>query len=223
MTLMVRADVASVSVPAASGGCGEAHIRPVTEGVAVHRNEDGSNAVWPLTCPLCESTDSPQGLRADIKRSGMKKIRTINSDAGMKAADRYLGLFGQNEDMVPETPDEEKARERREQETAKNQAQKSVRAEEKNADALAQIGQAISALAEQGSGNNVIVQALLKALAVKSDEPQASLEQSYDPDLIHVSHAGSYTCQDCGETFPRKSNKGYAPKRCPDCKAKAAA
>jgi rubrerythrin len=200
MTLYARADVMHVSVPLANGGCGEPHSRPVHHGAP---DKD-----WGLTCPKCETF-----LKQDVERSGAKKIRTVNSDNGLKLAERYLGLWGTRVEMVPETYDQEIDREHNEQETARNQASNST-------EAFRQIGDAITSLASQGQGNTALVQALAKALAGASPEPEAPVAEPEPAAPVPLPVA---ECQECGDVFTRTSNKGPAPKRCPACKSKAAA
>src|SRR5580692_7303264 len=103
MTLGAREDVSYVLVPAGSGGCGEAHTRPVVSGAP--------SKTFRLDCQGCENF-----LRADIARSGgNKKVRTINGDTGLALKDRYLGLWGASPDTIPESPDAELRREHDEQ------------------------------------------------------------------------------------------------------------
>src|SRR6185437_16681414 len=54
MTLYARSDLASISIPATSGGCNSTHSRPVVKGAPAK--------VWKLECPPCESV-----LRGDAK------------------------------------------------------------------------------------------------------------------------------------------------------------
>lgn len=213
MTLYVRADVASVSLPATSGGCGKAHTRPVVNGAPVHVKTDGSLDAWPITCPVCESADSPQGLRADIKRSGMKKVRTQNMDAGMKLQDRYLGLFGSTPETVPESPDQEKHREHIEQKTATEHAASQVSAASETAASMHSIAAAIQ-------GNSELMTKFMEFQAALIAQNQPVIQGVVEPEPAAALMAA---CQDCGTPFVRTSNKGPAPKRCPDCKAKAAA
>ena len=46
MSLYARSDLMSVSVPATSGGCGNSHSRPVSQGKPAKE--------WRLDCPPCE-------------------------------------------------------------------------------------------------------------------------------------------------------------------------
>lgn len=229
MTLYARADVMHVSVPVTSGGCGLPHSRPVVAGAPAKE--------WGLTCPQCETF-----LKQDIERSGAKKVRTVNSDNGLKLAERYLGMWGSRREMVPETYDEEIERTFAEQETAKHQAQN-------QSDSFKTISDAIAMLAAQGQGNTALVQALAQALTVKQAEPVpdglVKIETPIPAQPISAEEAartepriwqypvganlpaelppGDYRCQDCGQIRRRTSNKGPLPRRCPDCKAKKAA
>lgn len=216
MTVYVRADTASVSVSPESGGCGRSHSRPVSGGVAVHRTTEGKNAAWPLTCPQCEPF-----LRQDIVRSAGRKVRTVNNDHGMNLAERYLGLFGASEDTIPESPDEEKHRESLERKTATDQAAKTVNLAEQSAASLNSIAEAIA-------GNSALMAQLVKmglmgsqqtGPVLPADEPLPEPRRWEYP----VGAGLTAVCRDCGTEFARTSNKGPAPKRCPDCKAKAAA
>lgn len=217
MTLYVRADVASVSVPASSGGCGFPHVRPVEAGVPVHKTVTGELAPWPITCPACEAN-----LSEDIKRSGMKKVRTVNADAGLKLADRYLGLFGSTPETVPESPDEEKRREYIEQKTATEHAARQVDAATETAASMHSIASAI-----QGNSELMTKFMEFQAALIAQHQPPAEMKLP-GPTAAGVTAstdtpAITATCRDCGSEFPRTSNKGPAPRRCPDCKAKAAA
>lgn len=202
MTLYARADVMHVSVPVANGGCGQPHSRPVRNGAP--------DKEWALTCPDCETF-----LRQDIERSGAKKIRTVNADAGLKLADRYLGLWGNRKEMVPETYEHEIQREFDEQESVNQQAANS-------AAAFKQIGDAIAALAAQGQGNTALIQALANALTATQQPPVVKGEIVVADQPPTELPPGDYRCQDCGKISRRASVKGPAPKRCPDCKKAAA-
>jgi hypothetical protein len=203
MTLYSRADVSSVSVPVTSGGCGQTHSRPVLAGAPVQ----GS---WPLNCVPCENY-----LRADIARSGGKKIRTVNNDFGLKMQDRYLGLWGTREEMVPETPDQEKQREFAEQETARHQASA-------QSETFTKIGNVLSGNAELMAK---FMEFQMEFMSQQGQQPPVELVSSTRIEELAPEAAAmpAYVCQGCGGTFPRKSAKGYAPRRCADCKAKAAA
>lgn len=214
MTVYVRADVASVSVPETSGGCGKPHSRPVVDGVAVYRDEDGNLAPWPIVCPRCE-TD----LKQDILRSGGRKVRTQNLDAGMKLADRFLGLYGSTVDTIPETPDQERHREAEELKKVTEHSKRQAQSAEDTAASMNSIAAAIA-------GNSDLMTKFMEfqMALVANHQPvvQGTAEPEIPPGYAEVS-GSLYTCQDCGEQHLRSSNKGPAPKRCPDCKAKAAA
>lgn len=203
MTVYVRADVSCVSEPAVSGGCGKPHVRPVADGVPVHRTPEGKNAPWPLTCPQCEPF-----LKQDIVRSGGKKIRTMNPDHGLEMAPRFLGLFGATKDTIPETPDEEKARQANELKTATEQAAAIAENAHQQTVSIGTIAQAIA--------GNTELMAKFMELQIGKQAPAPVV-------LAEPVPVAAVTCQDCGSEFERKSNKGPAPRRCPDCKAKAAA
>lgn len=218
MTLIARSDVMSATVPVASGGCGKTHSRPVHNGKP--------DKVFKIECDGCETY-----LKQDIIRSGMKKMRT-GSDRELK--DRYLGLWGWNDDTVPETFDEEREREHNEQVTT-------AAAANANKDALTTIAAALA-------GN----QELMAKLVAMSQPQQAPSVPVYDPILPvpvpegeipeprqwqypvggPVRHPGSraepvsaynqHPCKDCGTPITRKpGQKGALALRCPACKAKA--
>lgn len=197
MSLYARADVVSVSVPVTSGGCGQTHIRPVANGAPVR--------VWKLDCPQCE-----EDLRRDIARSGAKKVRTVNSDFGMKLAERYLGLWGTRNEMVPETPDEEKEREYAEQETARHQAKAQT--------------DAFAAMALNATGNQEVLAKMAELLMSMAQAPVTDPDRAPDVPVPAADIApAAPPCMDCGKPVVRISAKGPAPKRCPDCKPRRAA
>jgi hypothetical protein len=199
VTLYARADVSYVSVPRENGGCGEPHSRPVFNGAPAKQ--------FILNCQPCENF-----LRADIARSGgNKKVRTINGDTGLALRERYLGLWGATADTTPETPDDELKREADEARMVATNAASQTQT-------FAQIGQAIAGNAELMS-KFIELQASLMA---KTAEPAPKvLQAAVEPpaDGYNVKH-----CVDCGTLIERRpGTRGALPKRCPDCKQKAAA
>jgi len=198
MTLHARSDVVSVSVPVESGGCGQAHIRPVINGAPAKD--------WVLDCFACE-----QFLRADIAASGNKKLRTVNENAGMKLADRYVGLWGSTVNTVPETPDEEKKREFDEQASVTKNAAST-------AEAFAEIGNALKGN-QQLMGKFMELQAAL--LAQQLQPREISSAEIPETVLVHDGY-NSRSCQDCGTDIIRaEGQKGALPIRCPDCRQAA--
>ena len=180
------------------------HSRPVINGAPVKE--------WKLECAPCEKF-----LRADMAASGYRKQRTVNEDAGMKLAERYVGLWGTTPDTVPETPDEEKKREHDEAAMVTKNAARQTQAMDEisdavkgNADLLGKFLDLQIALARQNQGA----------------APLPVLVPGHD---IVTGEVNPYTaevrqCQDCGTDIVRSpGQKGALPWRCPDCKAKKTA
>jgi hypothetical protein len=87
----------SVSIPAASGGCGKTHARPVSRGV--------SAKVWKLDCPGCESY-----LRGDGKPKVIKVIPG-DKDRGIPSRMEHVvdahPQWSTTPEGIPPTPDEQ--------------------------------------------------------------------------------------------------------------------
>ena len=100
LTLYARSDVMSVSIPPASGGCGNSHTRPVRNGAP--------DRIFKLTCPDCEGY-----LKGDRKA---KILRTSPGDvkAGIPAKQERVAdsdpHWSSTPDTVPLTPDETQTR-----------------------------------------------------------------------------------------------------------------
>jgi hypothetical protein len=192
MVLYARSDVMSATVPVESGGCGHTHSRPVLNGKP--------DKVFKIECQGCENY-----LRQDIVRTGMKKVRT-GGDRELK--DRYLGLWGWNDQTIPETFDQEREREHAEQESA-------VSAANANKDALSTIAAAMA-------GNQELLAQLARMMAPQGAEPlpQTAInppEPEPEPDSSYVQRQ----CKDCPAMIVRTDGqKGMLPHRCPDCKAR---
>ena len=97
MTLYARSDVAGITIPSASGGCGEFHGRPVIKGAP--------SKVFRLDCPPCESflkgDRKPKKLVYETdKRTGqpVRQARVADSDPHWTSSP----------DALPLTPDEER-------------------------------------------------------------------------------------------------------------------
>ena len=215
MTLYARADVISVCVPVASGGCGTTHIRPVRNGAPAQQ--------FKLDCPGCENF-----LRADIARTGNKRVRTVNADNGMRLAERFLGLWGATPDTIPEAPDQEQHREWAEQETATSNASSQT-------DAMRMIGTAVA-------GNSELMAKFIElqtALLAKEQPPLSPIlpvpvdenaerpeprQYEYPIGALPESSYDTRTCRDCGALITRSpGQKGALAHRCPDCRGKKAA
>lgn len=208
MTLWARADVSYVRVPVESGGCGEPHSRPVTNGVPAEH--------FVLNCQGCENF-----LRADIARSGgNKKVRTVNGDFGLKLQDRYLGLWGATRDTIPETPDDELKREHDEQsmitKNAASQTQTLAQigaAVAGNAELMAKFIELQTALVQQQSG--------LPALPSVIAEPLPEALRGVTSGTVTTVPVDEHACKDCSKPISRKpGQKGALPQRCPACKGK---
>jgi len=97
MTLYARSDLASISIPATSGGCNSTHSRPVVKGAPAK--------VWKLECAPCESV-----LRGDAKpkklvyETDKRTGQTIRQARVPDASDQWSST----PDTVPLTPDEER-------------------------------------------------------------------------------------------------------------------
>lgn len=209
MALYPRSDFVSVTVPTASGGCGQPHTRPVISGAP--------QMDWILECPACESY-----LRRDAAAAGYRKQRTVNEDAGMKLADRYIGLWGTTPDTVPETPDEEKKREHNEQVSVTKNAASQTQA-------MDRIGESIAAMAAQGRNTtDLMVKFMELQTAMLTAKPAGALYETPPGPLSDGPEVNRYTadvapCQDCGAPIHREpGQKGSLPWRCPACKASKA-
>lgn len=95
MTLHARSDLMSVSVPVASGGCGQTHSRPVRNGAPAK--------TWVLDCPPCERF---------LKGGGRTRLQYTPGDAksGILPLQERVAdtdpCWGGSPDSVPMTPDE---------------------------------------------------------------------------------------------------------------------
>lgn len=205
MALYARADVSYVCVPKENGGCGEPHARPVIHGAP--------SAEFKLVCPACENF-----LRADIARTGSKKVRTVNSDNGLKLAERYLGQWGASPETVPETPDAEKQREWTADRTALENASTQTEAFGRIADALAGNQELLLKFAEMMG---------LRAALTPGSVPDAygHLDKQASPTVPAVQgNVEARECLDCGAAIVRvNGQRGALAQRCPECKAKKAA
>lgn len=216
MVLYAREDVTYVLVPAGNGGCGQPHTRPVANGAPAKE--------FKLACQPCENF-----LRADIARTGNKKVRTVNSDNGMKLAERYMGLWGASPETVPETPDAEKQREWNSDRTALENAATQTEAFGRIADALAGNQELILKLAEMVTASKGAFGSLSPILPVPADDNPMPEPRKWQypvgaiPD-VDTSTWNQRACLDCSAPIVRKDGqKGALPQRCPDCKAKKAA
>jgi hypothetical protein len=200
MTLWARADVSYVHV--GEGGCGSPHSRPVTNGKPAEH--------FVLNCQPCENV-----LRSDIARSGgNKKVRTVNGDYGMKLADRYLGLWGATKETIPETPDEELAREHDEQAMITKNAASQTQT-------LAQIGAAVAGNAELMAKFIELQTQLASQQHPVMVMPEQPITQGELPSAEAPAPGWNQrTCVDCGQPIVRaEGQRGALPSRCPACKA----
>jgi hypothetical protein len=97
MALFARSDVVATSIPAASGGCGATHTRPVTRGVPAK--------IFKLECPACESVlrgdGKPRILRYHIDKNtgqAVRQERVADADP----------MWSSTPETTPLTPDEER-------------------------------------------------------------------------------------------------------------------
>ena len=98
MSLYARSDVASITVPVASGGCGRSHSRPVINGAPAK--------IFKLDCPdHCEPY-----LRGDRRQK--KLVYQIDSKTGQTVRQERVAdadpMFSSTPDTTPLTPDEER-------------------------------------------------------------------------------------------------------------------
>ena len=98
MTLYARSDVASITVPVASGGCSRTHSRPVINGAPAK--------VFKLDCPdHCEPY-----LRGDRRQK--KLVYQLDSKTGQAVRQERVAdadpMFSSTPDTIPLTPDEER-------------------------------------------------------------------------------------------------------------------
>jgi hypothetical protein len=123
---------------------------------------------------------------------------------------------------VPESPDEEKRREHTEQKNATEQAVSNVNAAQQTAASMNSIAAAIQ-------GNSALMTKFMEFQAELLAQHQPVIQGQVEPEPRQYEYQvggalpPTAECQECGSLFARTSNKGPAPKRCPDCKAKAAA
>ena len=100
MSLFARSDVAGITVPVGSGGCGNTHSRPVIKGAPAK--------VFELNCPPCESY-----LRGDRKPKVLK-YQTNPKTGQVTHQDRVADadpMWSSTPDTVPLTPDETRTNE----------------------------------------------------------------------------------------------------------------
>ena len=98
MSLYARSDVASITVPVASGGCGRSHSRPVINGAPAK--------IFKLDCPdHCEPY-----LRGDRRQK--KLVYQIDKNTGQAVRQERVAdadpMFSSTPDTTPLTPDEER-------------------------------------------------------------------------------------------------------------------
>ena len=98
MTLYARSDVASITVPVGSGGCGSTHSRPVIKGAPAK--------IFKLDCPdHCEPY-----LRGDRRQK--KLVYQIDSKTGQTVRQERVAdsdpMFSSTPDTIPLTPDEDR-------------------------------------------------------------------------------------------------------------------
>ena len=100
MTLYARSDVAGITIPQESGGCGQLHSRPVIKGAPAK--------IFELNCPPCESH-----LRGD--RRPRKLVYQTNPKTGQVThQDRVADadpMWSSTPDTIPLTPDEARTNE----------------------------------------------------------------------------------------------------------------
>ena len=97
MTLYARSDVMSIAIPAAHGGCGSSHSRPVVKGAPAK--------TWGLDCPPCEAN-----LRGDGRPR--KIVYETDAKTGQPVRQQRVPdsspMWSSTPDTVPLTPDEER-------------------------------------------------------------------------------------------------------------------
>ncbi len=95
--LYARSDVAGVTVPAGSGGCGNPHYRPVIKGAPAK--------IFKLDCPPCESF-----LKGDRKQKILKYH--IDAKTGQSVRQERIAdadpMWSSTPDTIPLTPDEDR-------------------------------------------------------------------------------------------------------------------
>lgn len=219
MTLYARSDVASVSVPTASGGCGKTHTRPVREGAPVRQ--------WPLDCVPCEAF-----LRDDM-------VRDLNKDLPKSQGKHVVGMWADSPLKIPQTPDEAMVSEDFNDRGNKAMAQMSAAMaqtalERFYAEAARETEEATAAqevielrlkLAETEKLNQSVLDRLaalehtgvaflptLPVVPVPVDEPPL---RTWPPDWQPT--PGDPACPGCGGRL-RRHKKGPAPKLCESCR-----
>lgn len=97
MSLYARSDLCSTNIPASSGGCGQTHSRPVTNGIPAK--------IWRLDCSPCESY-----LRGDRKPKIIKVIPG-DKDQGIPSRMEHVAdadpHWSSTPEGIPTTPDEQ--------------------------------------------------------------------------------------------------------------------
>ena len=97
MTLYARSDLMSVSIPATSGGCGDTHSRPVSQGAPAK--------TWGLTCVPCESYLKGARKPPVLKTTpGDPKLGIPAKQERVADADPH---WSSTPESVPLTPDEQ--------------------------------------------------------------------------------------------------------------------
>jgi hypothetical protein len=97
MTLYARSDLMAVAIPQVSGGCGQTHTRPVTQGAP--------SRTFQLDCPPCEAylsgANRPQILKYELD----PKTRAVIGQRRVADADPQ---WSSTPDTIPPTPDEQR-------------------------------------------------------------------------------------------------------------------
>ena len=95
--LYARSDVMSIAIPAAHGGCGGQHSRPVVKGAPAK--------TWGLDCPRCESN-----LRGDGRPR--KLVYETDPKTGQPVRQQRVPdaspMWSSTPETAPLTPDEER-------------------------------------------------------------------------------------------------------------------
>jgi hypothetical protein len=215
MPVFARRDVASIAIPATSGGCGNQHTRPVVQGAPVE--------IWKLDCPACTPVLMKEIESATYEwRDKEGKLHRINNST-----------WGDTEFRIPQTPDEASVSADMEREANRFMAstmqgvaahtmhqfqqQRAAEVEESiKADDFRRMQEEAAALKAQLAEMQAIINSQrtggLGPAGKPPDGPQMAEEATV---FTTVS-----PCPGCGQPVPRKSAKGRPPK-CPDCKAAA--